>query len=192
MSYFKRIREIKDNIIIENERFTNLNPQDLFKSININDNEEKLIMNNLKENGYTLEIVLSNFLSNDTFFMEIDKSKLNKGLLYKLRYKYFEKYNDIIYDDINKLNLEIRILEYIRKLKEIYASPTSKPNGQDCLKDIIRINNFLTICIFISNNLKYCSVGNLIPELESIKKMIFIKENETIRLNSSNGSSMIY
>ena len=90
--------------------------------------------------------------------MEIDKSKLNKGLLYKLRYKYFEKYNDIIYDDIKKLNLEIRILDFIRKLKEVYASSTSKPNGQNCLKDIIRINNFLTICIFISHNVKYCSV----------------------------------
>lgn len=97
--------------------------------------------------------------------MEIKESNLKKNLLYKLRYKYFEKFSDI-----NKLKLEIRILEYIRKLKEIYASPTSKPNGQNCLKDIIRINNFLTICIFINNNVKYCSVGNLIIELESIKK----------------------
>ena len=192
MSYFKRIIQTNKNIQIINEKLNNINQQEFFKSINLNDKEAKLIMDNLEENGYTLEIVLSNFLSNETFFMEIEKSNLNKNLLYKLRYQYFEKFNDIIYTDINKLNLEIRILEYIRKMKEIYASPTSKPNGQDCLKDIIRINNFLTICIFIRNNVKHCSESNLIPELESIKKMIFIKENETIRLNSSNGSSMIY
>jgi len=192
MSYFKRIKDNNNNIIIKNEIIRNINKQNFFNDILINNEEAKSIIDNIEENGYTLEVVLSNFLVNDTFFMEIEKSKLNKSLLYKLRYKYFEKYNDIIYDDINKLNLEIRILEFIRKLKEVYASSTSKPNGKNCLKDIIRINNFLTICIFINNNVKYCSVGNLIPELESIKKMIFIKENETIRLNSTDGSSMIY
>ena len=67
MSYFKRIIENNNKIQIKNEIINNINKKEFFKSINLNDKESELIMNNLEENGYTLETVLSNFLSNETF-----------------------------------------------------------------------------------------------------------------------------
>ena len=61
MSYFKRIIETNNNIIIMNERFSNIDKQNFFKSISLNDKEAKLILDNIEENGYTLETILSNF-----------------------------------------------------------------------------------------------------------------------------------
>jgi hypothetical protein len=139
-----------------------------------------------------LEVILSNLLFNDNFFIELKGSNLDKSLLYNLRVKYFQKYNEIIDNDIIGLGLEDKILDLIRKIKENYIPPTSKPTGDDCKKDLSKINSFISICRFLSQTDKYNSVVNLILELDSIKKIIFTKESEIIRFNSSSSDSMVY
>ena len=192
MSHFKRITEDNGKIKIGKVIFDKINQEVFFNDISINVERSKLILDDIKKNDFTLEVILSNLLFNDNFFMEIKDSNLNKSLLYNLRVKYFQKYNEIIDNDIIGLGLEDKILNLIRKVKEYYVPPTSKPTGDDCKKDISKINSLMSICRFLSQTDKYNSVVNLVPELDSIKKIIFTKESEIIRMNSSNSYSMVY
>ena len=192
MSYFKRIKEYNDKIKIETIDFNNIDNTKFFSDIDIDEDTSKEMINNFKENNYSLSVILANLMVNENFLIEIKNSKLNKSFLYELKSKYLYKYHKIIDEDIKKINLEIRILDLIRELKEKYIPPSSKPTGDDCKKDILRINNFLSLCNFLTTVDKFNDAINLIPELDSMKKMIFQKENEDIRLNSTNGNSMIY
>jgi len=192
MSYFKRVKKDNNKIIIGNVDYNNLDNKQFFNDVGIEEEISKKMMNNFEENNYSLGVILSCLLFNDNFLIEIKNSKLNKSFLYELKMKYFYKYNKVIDEDIKKLNLEIIILDLIREIKEKYIPPSSKPSGDECKKDILKINNLLSICKFLNVTDKYNNAVNLIPELDSMKKMIFQKENENIRLNSTNGNSMIY
>lgn len=192
MTYFKRIKEIDNKIKILDVNFNNMDNTKFFTDIGIDEDASKEIMSNFEQNNYSLNIILPNLIFNDNFLIEIKNSKLNKSYLYEVKIKYFYKYNKIIDEDIKKLNLEIRILDFIRKLKEKYIPPSSKPTGDDCKKDILKINNFLSVCKFLAVTDKFNNSVNLIPELDIMKKMVFQKENENIRLSSTNSNSMIY
>lgn len=192
MTYFKRIKEYNDKIKIEIVDFINMDNTKFFSDIGIDEDISKEMINNFKENNYSLSVILANLLFNEKFLIEIKNSKLNKSFLYELKIKYIYKYNKIIDEDVSKLNLEIRILDLVRELKEKYIPPSSKPTGDDCKKDILKINNFLSLCNFLTVTDKFNNSINLIPELDSMKKIIFQKENENIRLGSTDSNSMIY
>ena len=192
MSYFKRIIEDNNKIVIGKVDFKNIDKNQFFKDVGISEKVSEEMINNFKQNNYSLDVIASNLLINDNFLKQIKDSNLNKSFLFELKKKYIYKYHDVIDEDIEKLDLENKIMDFIRKLKEKYIPPSSKPSGDECKKDILKISNFLSVCKFLSGIDRFNNCVNLISELDGIKRIIFQKENEVIRLNCSNGSSMIY